>query len=342
MRRGRGRPAAAAAARRRRSRISRVDAGVARSAGRGAAALDVYDFRRPYGAAPPARRSARQPCAQPLDPVRRPTIFRPSPMSAAAQSPAPRAPPPRACSRRRYDARARRATPRRAAQPLGPSRAPPVAGATGTVSFSPAATLACPMVSALDQWIATAVQPAAMRWFGQPVVEIRQISAYSCRGMNGNPRRAHLRACLRQRARHRLLHARRRPPGHGARRLARRAGGAGLPARRAGRGLRALHHRAGAGLERLPLRSHPCGPDAAARRAPAIRARFRARRSPRGRVRTTPSRAAIRASPARSASARASPCRRRPSPRTRSATSCRSQFPARTARIRTACHAAAI
>jgi hypothetical protein len=42
-------------------------------------------------------------------------------------------------------------------------------------------------VSALDQWIAGAVQPAAMRWFGQPVTEIRQISAYSCRGMNGNP-----------------------------------------------------------------------------------------------------------------------------------------------------------
>jgi hypothetical protein len=43
-------------------------------------------------------------------------------------------------------------------------------------------------VSALDQWIATSVQPSAMRWFRQPVVEIRQISAYSCRGMNGNPR----------------------------------------------------------------------------------------------------------------------------------------------------------
>ena len=26
-----------------------------------------------------------------------------------------------------------------------------------------------------------------MRWFGQRVVEIKQISAYSCRGMNGNP-----------------------------------------------------------------------------------------------------------------------------------------------------------
>jgi extensin-like protein len=31
------------------------------------------------------------------------------------------------------------------------------------------------------------VQPAATRWFRQPVVEIKQISAYSCRGMNGNP-----------------------------------------------------------------------------------------------------------------------------------------------------------
>ena len=27
-----------------------------------------------------------------------------------------------------------------------------------------------------------------MRWFGVPVAEIKQISAYSCRGMNGNPR----------------------------------------------------------------------------------------------------------------------------------------------------------
>jgi hypothetical protein len=58
----------------------------------------------------------------------------------------------------------------------------------GTVSFSPPATLACPIVSALDQWISNSLQPAAMRWFGTPVAEITQISAYSCRGMNGNPR----------------------------------------------------------------------------------------------------------------------------------------------------------
>jgi hypothetical protein len=33
--------------------------------------------------------------------------------------------------------------------------------------------------------MAGSVQPAAQKWFGQPVVEIKQISAYSCRGMNG-------------------------------------------------------------------------------------------------------------------------------------------------------------
>jgi Extensin-like protein C-terminus len=71
--------------------------------------------------------------------------------------------------------------------PLGPSRAPLVTGSTGPAIVKPAATLACPMVSALEQWVTGAVQPAANRWFRQPVVEIKQISAYSCRGMNGQP-----------------------------------------------------------------------------------------------------------------------------------------------------------
>ena len=53
------------------------------------------------------------------------------------------------------------------------------------IEVKPAATLACPIVSALDRWFANAVQPAARKWFNQPVVEIKQISAYSCRGMNG-------------------------------------------------------------------------------------------------------------------------------------------------------------
>jgi hypothetical protein len=68
---------------------------------------------------------------------------------------------------------------------LGPARGNEVA-AVGPVAVKPAATLACPIVSALDKWLADSVQPAAQRWFGTRVVEIKQISAYSCRGMNGN------------------------------------------------------------------------------------------------------------------------------------------------------------
>jgi Extensin-like protein C-terminus len=109
---------------------------------------DGYDYRRPYGAPPHA-----------------------APVRTEATPPV-------------YDLPSPRETRRSA--PLGPSRAPHIA--TGTVTVTPNATLACPLVSALDQWIATSVQPSAMRWFGQPVVEIKQISAYSCRGMNGNPR----------------------------------------------------------------------------------------------------------------------------------------------------------
>ena len=73
---------------------------------------------------------------------------------------------------------------------LGPAQGSPVNG-VGPVALKPAATLACPIVSVLDRWLADSVQPAAQRWFGSPVVEIKQISAYSCRGMNGNSR-AHI------------------------------------------------------------------------------------------------------------------------------------------------------
>jgi hypothetical protein len=79
-----------------------------------------------------------------------------------------------------------RQTPAQPPPPLGPPD-PSMTAAIPPVTVEPAATLACPIVSALDQWIAGAVQPAALRWFHQPVVEIKQISAYSCRGMNGNP-----------------------------------------------------------------------------------------------------------------------------------------------------------
>ena len=74
----------------------------------------------------------------------------------------------------------------RAAPPLGPSRAPQMMAAAGPATLTPAATLACPIVSALDHWVSEGVQPAAVRWFGARVVEIKQISAYSCRGMVGS------------------------------------------------------------------------------------------------------------------------------------------------------------
>ncbi len=64
-----------------------------------------------------------------------------------------------------------------------PSGATPIT--VGSAAIVPTATLACPIVSALDNWVTNAVQPAAQRWFGAPVVEIKQISAYSCRSMNG-------------------------------------------------------------------------------------------------------------------------------------------------------------
>ena len=73
---------------------------------------------------------------------------------------------------------------------LGPAQDNSVA-AFGPVAVKPVATLACPIVSVLDRWLADSVQPAAQRWFGARVVEIKQISAYSCRGMNGNSR-AHI------------------------------------------------------------------------------------------------------------------------------------------------------
>jgi hypothetical protein len=68
---------------------------------------------------------------------------------------------------------------------LGPGQGNSVA-AFGPVAVKPAATLACPIVSVLDRWLTDSVQPAVMRWFGVRVVEIKQISAYSCRGMNGD------------------------------------------------------------------------------------------------------------------------------------------------------------
>jgi len=128
---------------------------------------EPYDFRKPYAAGAPAGRGAASVQAS-HDPGS-PYDFSPEPYD------------------RRQVIGATRPVSHSLPMPpvLGPASPPPLAA--GPVAVSPAATLACPLVSALDQWITEAVQPAAVRWFGEPVVEIKQISAYSCRGMNGDP-----------------------------------------------------------------------------------------------------------------------------------------------------------
>ena len=158
----------------------------------------TYDFRRPYGAAS-APRYQSPPENSPRDdfspePYERrplvdtPTTSRNAPGGIARtplRGPSP-AEAPRASVREALpaDVPSRREAP---VIPLGPATGAPAAAST-PVSVSPAATLACPIVSELERWITNSVQPAAMRWFGAPVAEITQISAYSCRGMNGNPR----------------------------------------------------------------------------------------------------------------------------------------------------------
>jgi hypothetical protein len=104
----------------------------------------------------------------------------PTGRAAPGYPPAPGAYPP---PRRAYNAPVYQ-PPQRALPALGPMR-----GANATImpaAVTPPATLACPLVSALDRWVGEGVQPAALHWFGTPVTEIKQISAYSCREMVGS------------------------------------------------------------------------------------------------------------------------------------------------------------
>ena len=146
-----------------------------------------YDFRRPYGAAAPAPPASNQPsrASNSLredfspEPYERRRLVLPQGAireSAGAVTRAPLREPVQLEDSTRQPAR-------RLEVPIRPNEPAPAM----SVTVNPPATLACPIISELDRWISGAVQPAAMRWFGSPVAEIKQISAYSCRGMNGNP-----------------------------------------------------------------------------------------------------------------------------------------------------------
>lgn len=51
----------------------------------------------------------------------------------------------------------------------------------GAVTLGPSAAINCPMTATVEGWLTEAVQPAALAWFGEPVVELRQLGAYACR-----------------------------------------------------------------------------------------------------------------------------------------------------------------
>jgi hypothetical protein len=161
-----------------------------------APAPEPYDYRKPYGGAPkstppraPVHSDANPPhydlSPVPYDKRRVIDAARSEQPTATARGSVRADPlPPAGVSAGVSTVPTREAPP----PALGPARGAPITASIGPVAMNPPATLACPIVSALDQWLANDVQPSAMRWFGSPVAEIKQISAYSCRGMNGNPR----------------------------------------------------------------------------------------------------------------------------------------------------------
>ncbi len=85
-----------------------------------------------------------------------------------------------------YNAPVYQAPPQRALPALGPMRGPNASAAIMPAAVTPPATLACPLVSALDRWVSEGVQPAALHWFGTQVTEIKQIGSYSCREIVGS------------------------------------------------------------------------------------------------------------------------------------------------------------
>ena len=172
---------------------------------------------------------------EPLDARRRPTISRPSPMRAAAPSAtlAPRPHGNRGTSRRPRRCARLRATPPRGAARSVARAAPHRRDRHGDGDAERDARLSAGVgARPMDRDLGAAVGDALVRPAGgRDQADLRLFLPRHER----QSARAHLRACLRQCARHRVLHACRRPPHHRQERLARRAGRAGLPARRAGR-----------------------------------------------------------------------------------------------------------
>lgn len=67
----------------------------------------------------------------------------------------------------------------------GATRPFEMAGAAGgRIQLNPPALLRCPMIPQVEHWLTGVVDPAARRYLGQPIAEIKVAASYSCRPMN--------------------------------------------------------------------------------------------------------------------------------------------------------------
>lgn len=58
------------------------------------------------------------------------------------------------------------------------------AAAKGRIRFEPAATLRCQMVPSVETWVREILRPAARRFLGSDVVQLRIAASYACRSRN--------------------------------------------------------------------------------------------------------------------------------------------------------------
>jgi len=61
----------------------------------------------------------------------------------------------------------------------------------GHVRLQPAALLRCPMIPQVNRWVTNTIEPAALRFYGSSLVELKVAASYACRPMN-NVYGAHL------------------------------------------------------------------------------------------------------------------------------------------------------
>lgn len=54
----------------------------------------------------------------------------------------------------------------------------------GRVTLSPVAYLRCPMIPQINRWVRQSIEPAAMRVYGSPLVELKIAGSYACRPIN--------------------------------------------------------------------------------------------------------------------------------------------------------------